>query len=684
MIILVLDGNENQAVAATRSLADAGHRVLVGAETAWSKAGWSRHAARTFVYPSPERDVEAFITRVVRVTRDCRGAFVMPMTERTLLPISRARSRLTEAGGLFVLPDHARVLEACSKTHTTRLAQSLGIAVPRTWMLEDAGEAVRIARELPYPVVLKPAMSHEPIRGALRSTGAPAYARNATEFIESWHELAARTRSIVVQEFVTGRGAGYFALVDRGEPLVEFAHRRIRDVRPTGSGSAVRESVPLDPQVRGASRQLLAALGWRGVAMVEFRVRPDGSPVFLEINGRFWNSLPLAVAAGVDFPRLLVELGTTGRVAEQPSYRTGVRCRWWLGDVRHLLHVWRGAPRGWPGNFPGRLSTLAAFLMPRPGTVHDNFRWSDPLPEIGDWLHFVGRRLPARLIRRRRRAPRTTHRTPATTHEAHSMLKGALHIHSTYSDGELTLRELRGMYLASGCRFACVTDHADYFDDASLRAYVAECAALSGDGFRFVPGLEFSCVRRMHIVGYGVTRLVEAMDPAAVIRHIESCGGVSVIAHPKDRHFDWIADLDPLPQGLEVWNSKYDGRYAPRAGTFTLLRRLQVRRPDLRAFYGQDLHWRTQYRGLMVYVEAEAATREALLSALRTGAFHCGKDGVSLRSDGALPEALMRHMERARRWSDRLRGLLRTMKRAADRLGLPVPAGIKAQARRVM
>jgi predicted dinucleotide-binding enzyme len=37
MKIIALDGNENQAAACVRSLARAGHRVIVGATTAWSK-----------------------------------------------------------------------------------------------------------------------------------------------------------------------------------------------------------------------------------------------------------------------------------------------------------------------------------------------------------------------------------------------------------------------------------------------------------------------------------------------------------------------------------------------------------------------------------------------------------------------------------------------------------------------
>ncbi len=84
---------------------------------------------------------------------------------------------------------------------------------------------------------------------------------------------------VLVQEFVDGEGAGYFALMNRGELRAEFAHRRVRDVHPTGSGSAVRVSVEPDPQVRAASLSILQALQWHGVAMVEFRQLPGSAPV---------------------------------------------------------------------------------------------------------------------------------------------------------------------------------------------------------------------------------------------------------------------------------------------------------------------------------------------------------------------------------------------------------------------
>lgn len=401
MTIIVLDGNENQSVAAVRSLAAAGHEVIVGAETSWSKAGWSRACSSTFAYPSPEHDVAGFLDVVVSRVFSAGGPVVLPMTERSLLPLSRDRARIQAAGGRLVLPDHQQVLQACSKPATSVLARQLGIRVPETVTLgDDPVEARRVAAELAYPVVLKPAMSHEPGGQQVRSTGAPLYASTPSEFIESWHALSRRCETMLVQPFIPGSGTGYFALVRHGEVLADFAHRRIRDIRPTGSGSAVRESIAMTELLREPSQRLLRALAWHGVAMIEYRERPDGQLVFLEVNGRFWNSLPLAVASGVDFPRLLVELEATGTVGPQPPYRVGLRCRWWLGDMRHLLQVWHGPPRGYPVPFPGRLATLLAFLTPRRGTVHDNFTLSDPAPELGDWLHFIGRKLPGALRRR--------------------------------------------------------------------------------------------------------------------------------------------------------------------------------------------------------------------------------------------------------------------------------------------
>jgi predicted ATP-grasp superfamily ATP-dependent carboligase len=390
MRILVLDGNQNQAVAAVRSLAHAGHTVLAGDSTAWSKAGWSRSCHGTFRYPAPQGDALAFVSRIADLARLQPGTLIMPMTEATTLPLSAHRETIFKAGGRMVLPAHADLLRACDKEQTTRLAASLGLRVPKTIPITSPADAQQAATSVQYPVVLKPRASEElSSQGQVRTTGRPSYASTPAEFESAYRDLSRRSSSILVQEFVRGEGAGYFALLRNGELRAEFAHRRIRDVYPTGSGSAVRMSVKPEPQIREAALAMLRALNWHGVAMVEFRREPGKPPVFIEVNGRFWHSLALACHSGVDFPALLAEMAEKGDVQSVSHYQTGVRCRWFLGDFRHLVEVWRGAPRGYPEKYPGRLGTLTSVLTPVPGTFHDLFAWNDPLPELGDWLHLL-------------------------------------------------------------------------------------------------------------------------------------------------------------------------------------------------------------------------------------------------------------------------------------------------------
>jgi len=392
MRILVLDGNQNQAVASVRSLSHAGHEVLVGEASRWSKAGWSRFCRGTFHYPNPEQDARGFMGRISEISKQQPGTLILPMTEATTLPLSAQRGVLFSVGARLVLPDHGDVLRAFNKNEMVKLASSLGVAAPRSLAvnsLEDAGKAARL---LKFPVVLKPRSSVETRSdGGVRITGRPRYARDAEQLLSRYQDLTRICSQMIAQEFVDGEGVGYFALMSHGELRAEFAHRRIRDVYPTGSGSAVRMSVDPDPEVRNASLAILKALRWHGVAMVEFRQARATPPVFMEVNGRFWNSLPLACYAGADFPAWLAELAENGDIPNKSKFRCGIVCRWLLGDFRHVIEVLKGAPDGYPRPYPDRWRSLLSVLTPHRRTYHDNFQWRDPLPELGDWLNFAER-----------------------------------------------------------------------------------------------------------------------------------------------------------------------------------------------------------------------------------------------------------------------------------------------------
>jgi predicted ATP-grasp superfamily ATP-dependent carboligase len=390
MRILVLDGNQNQAVASVRSLSAQGHTVLAGESRAWSKAGWSRSASASFRYAPPEKDAEKFLQDVLSEARKQSGTLVLPMTEATTCLISSHRDLFAQAGSRLVLPSHADLLRAFDKRQTTELAQSLGIAVPKTRTVATLAEMQAVCEQLQFPVVLKPRTSQEhSAQGSTRATGRPRYAETTAQAQAAFTAMRQQCSSVLVQEFVEGAGLGYFALMNHGQLRAEFAHRRIRDLHPTGSGSVLRESTLPIPEIRESSLAMLQALNWHGVAMIEFRLRADGIPFFLEVNGRFWHSLPLACYAGADFPALLARMAEFGDIEPPLLYKVGVRSRWLVGELRHLIEVWKGRPKGYPGKFPSRLSTLFAELTPHPGIFHDNFVWNDPMPELADWIRFL-------------------------------------------------------------------------------------------------------------------------------------------------------------------------------------------------------------------------------------------------------------------------------------------------------
>jgi hypothetical protein len=112
----------------------------------------------------------------------------------------------------------------------------------------------------------------------------------------------------------------------------------------------------------------------------------------MEINGRFWGSLQLAIDAGVDFPNLLLDAAAGTPRPPVLRWKLGVRSRWWWGDVDQLLARLRHSAARLdlaPGE-PGRLGALARFLLLwRPGDRNEILRLDDPRPflrETAAWF----------------------------------------------------------------------------------------------------------------------------------------------------------------------------------------------------------------------------------------------------------------------------------------------------------
>jgi len=382
--VLVLDGQSTEALACTRSLGRAGHPVVVAARSRRPLAAWSRHCEARFRLSG---ETVAAFAALRAWARDHDVRVVLPLSERSCLLVNAERDQW-EAEGIAVgcAPDDVLV-RAFDKAETLRRAQGAAVRTPPTHAPATLAECLAAAAQVGYPCVVKPRFSNAWNGQAFLPDHGPCYAGDARELEAAVIARRQGDAWPLIQGFVEGRGKGVFALCEHGRVVAWFAHERLRDVRPSGSGSSLRRAAPLDPRLRAPAERLLRAMEWHGPAMVEFRDDGTQDPCLMEVNGRFWGSLQLAIDAGVDFPRLWLAVLAGETVGQAPGYREDVVLRWLWGDVKRMLYIVAGRPAGYPGTYPTIRQGLRELLGAQPpGTRLEAWDRRDPWPALGEWV----------------------------------------------------------------------------------------------------------------------------------------------------------------------------------------------------------------------------------------------------------------------------------------------------------
>jgi predicted ATP-grasp superfamily ATP-dependent carboligase len=380
--ILVLDGHSAAALAVTRSAGQAGHWVGVGANRGlFAAAALSRYCRAKLDYPVSTSQPDAFVDSVLEFARVQAIDLVIPITDWTLGPLSAQRERF--AGICRVaMPSQAAVEFASDKYRTIKLAESIGIGVPRTLLVESIGDLAQ-CKGWPFPLVVKDRFS---VRwtGGKAVFGSVAYAYSSPELESKVAERLGTAGDVLVQEFTSGIGIGFSCFVVGGKAFLPFQWRRIREVDPRGSASSARKSIPLDASLGSLSVRLICEMGFEGIAMVEYKKTADGRLVLMEINGRPWGSIGLPVACGIDYPRHLIDWWLQGTLPPPAISYRNVTCRRVVGELTHLSNLRAGRPPQWPEPYPNFWTSLFTMAVPwLPGMCYDDLWLSDLRPGIG-------------------------------------------------------------------------------------------------------------------------------------------------------------------------------------------------------------------------------------------------------------------------------------------------------------
>lgn len=263
---------------------------------------------------------------------------VIPCNDFAVVPLQFHRDQLTTSTPWYLIDDrHFQI--TFDKIRSRRLAQTRQVPVPdqieltakqiQVWAKSQSDDWPQ-DQTLNFPAFLKPISS---------VTQDQVGCKRVACRVENNDELKSQLTNTewsdgcIIQSAFSGSGIGVEVLAHEGRVLLQLQHRRLRET--VDGGSTYRETIEEIPDLTRATREMVEGLGYTGVAMFEYRYCFESRAwVFLEINARFWGSLPLAIASGINFPWALYQMLVEGRREFDWVPRVGRRCRNLIRDLR--------------------------------------------------------------------------------------------------------------------------------------------------------------------------------------------------------------------------------------------------------------------------------------------------------------------------------------------------------------
>jgi len=374
------------STAAVRSLGGRSIPTTAVSEHERPPAFDSRYCDESVSAPDPTTDFAGYEDALLSLARREDVATILPFREPDIYALARNRSAFADHVGT-PWPTLSTLQQVQDRVKLFAAADRAGVATPRTRTFDEWDD-------WDAECIVKPRYTFRAPEYADRFE-TPETQWSSTQYVEPGErpdreETVAEMGHVpLVQDYVpTGDEYGFFAQYDHGTPVATFQHRQRRGWKYAGGPSAYRESVDI-PALERAGRALLDELDWHGVAMVEFLRDPrTGEFKLMEINPRFWSSLPFTVQAGVDFPLLYWAQATDREIEGKPEYEVGIAGHLLRGEALHLKSILvDDYPLVERPSFAGRSLSIAASLL-----RHRRFDYlsrDDPGPFLRDLRNTV-------------------------------------------------------------------------------------------------------------------------------------------------------------------------------------------------------------------------------------------------------------------------------------------------------
>jgi len=333
--VLILGEDTRSFLSVIRSLGQAGYQVHVVCYDRTSPALKSRYIEAAYFYNYQSCTQSEWINNVVKLIEWFQYDLVVPCDERAIYPLWSVKNILPSHTKLAIAnPLGLDILFDKWKTKQAALACQIPAAHGRTVELSETSYS-ELQQEFGDRFVIKPLQSFEQSNLSQRQKVVIVHSE---QDYEQYREQSIQRQPYLIEAFFSGKGEGVSVFSVEGKVHAAFSHIRVAEPK-AGGGSSYRKSIKLDEALLEATKALCQHTKLTGVAMFEFRRDLTTRDwILVEVNARFWGSLPLAVFAGVDFPKLYVDYLSKGDLPDQciTHYREQVTARALIADLYEI------------------------------------------------------------------------------------------------------------------------------------------------------------------------------------------------------------------------------------------------------------------------------------------------------------------------------------------------------------
>ena len=302
---VVIFGGHIQALGLARQVKAKGIEVVIVTDDGCSVARFSRAVDRTIVAP-----IGDWRLKIEELELPEKGTMLFPTNDEAVEFLCTHYEDYKNRFALGV--PEPKVIELFNdKRRAYRFAEASGVHCPKCWYPDTMEEVEVLSKELPYPVVVKPAVMY-----SFHATfGKKAFrCDDAASLKATYMRIAAKQyplETLVVQEFLDGGAKNLYScgvMAAGGEIIVSMQANRIRQ-NPMDFGNSTTYAIScFVPQIQEQTEALLRMTNYSGVGEVEWMWDAKSATYkFLEINTRAWKWHSISNQLGFSFIGALID-----------------------------------------------------------------------------------------------------------------------------------------------------------------------------------------------------------------------------------------------------------------------------------------------------------------------------------------------------------------------------------------